>query len=204
MADTNSSASTTTETNRPEETDPDGRFNLVISTAVTVLATLLGIFNVKDGNITQAMSQEQSKTVDSWAYYQAKSTKQHVAENTLNLMRLEKVKTGHSPAFGTALDAEIAALQTRIEVLIKEKEQIKKQAEDHEKNYDALNYRDDQFDIAEAGIDIGIAMLGVSGMTRSRWMALLAGVFGLFGAAVGLAGFFELPFHPNVIAQWLS
>ncbi|MEO5362128.1 MAG: DUF4337 domain-containing protein [Magnetococcus sp. DMHC-8] len=195
----------TTDGNPPggDAKDRDARFNLEVSAAVTVLATLLGVFNVKGGNITQAMGQEQSKAVDAWAYFQAKSTKQHVAENTLQVLRLEKLK-GNPAEFNAALEQEIAALRAKIETLNKEKEQIKVQAEEHEKNYEALNYRDDQFDMAEAGIDIAIAMLGVSSLTGKRWMAILAGLVGLFGAISGTAGFFALKFHPDLVAQWLG
>ncbi|MBF0627191.1 MAG: DUF4337 domain-containing protein [Magnetococcales bacterium] len=187
-----------------EGDNPDARFNFVVSAAVTLLATLLGVFNVKDGNIAQAMSQEQSKAVDSWAYFQAKSTKQHVGENTLQLMQIEQSRAGNTAAFNAALEEKIAALQAQIKVWNQEKEQIKKQAEEHEKNYESLNYRDDQFDMAEASIDIAIAMLGVSSLTNRRWMAMLAGVFGGFGMLAGVAGFFEWEFHPQVIAQWLG
>ena len=37
------------------------------------------------GNVNQAMQQAQTKSVDTWAFYQAKSTKQHVAEASLSV-----------------------------------------------------------------------------------------------------------------------
>jgi 2-methylcitrate dehydratase PrpD len=52
------------------------RLNHVIAALVAVLATMMALFNVKDGNIVQAMAQAQARTVDSWTYFQAKSTKQ--------------------------------------------------------------------------------------------------------------------------------
>ncbi|MEO5344748.1 MAG: DUF4337 domain-containing protein [Magnetococcus sp. YQC-9] len=66
------------------------------------------------------------------------------------------------------------------------------------------SYRDDQFDMAEAGIEIAIALLSISALTRRRWLTGVASVFALFGVATGLAGFFGLPFHPDLVAQWLG
>ena len=47
------------------------------------------------------------------------------------------------------------------------KEELKAQAEQAQKNYDALNYRDDQFDLASAAIAIAIALLAVTALTHS-------------------------------------
>ncbi|MBF0160792.1 MAG: DUF4337 domain-containing protein [Magnetococcales bacterium] len=186
------------------EHDPDARFNWGVSIAVTLLATLLGVLNVTGGNTAQAMSQEQSKAVGAWNYFQAKSTKQHLAEHTLQSMRLEQLRGGHSAEFRAALESQIAALHTQIATLVTEKEQIKEQAEGHEKQYTVLNARDDQFDVAEASINIALALLGISGVMRARWMLIPSFLVGLIGVVSGVAGFLELPWHFTRIAQWLS
>jgi len=53
--------------------------NSVIAVLVAVIATLMALCNIKDGNIVQAMAQAQARGVDAWSYFQAKSTKQHLA-----------------------------------------------------------------------------------------------------------------------------
>jgi hypothetical protein len=57
---------------------------------VAVSATFMALCNVKDGNIVQAMSQAQANALDSWSYFQAKSTKQSIAENSLELLKLQR------------------------------------------------------------------------------------------------------------------
>ncbi|MBF0185441.1 MAG: DUF4337 domain-containing protein [Magnetococcales bacterium] len=192
----------------PNETDraaEEERYNNITSALVTVLAILMGIFNVKDGNIAQAMSQAQVKAADTWAYYQAKSTKQNIADNQLQSLLLDQVRsTGAAADYLSALHERIATARQEIERYQKEKEALQQQAKDWEKTYEDLNFRDDQFDMAEAGMGIAIAMLGISALTRHRWLLLLAIFFGGFGSLLGFAGFFGWEIHPDILAQWLS
>lgn len=51
-----------------------------ISIIVALSATFLTICNIKDGNIVQAMGSAQAEGIDDWAYFQAKSTKEHVGQ----------------------------------------------------------------------------------------------------------------------------
>jgi hypothetical protein len=188
----------------PSASDEE-RFNNVTSVLVALLAIMMGIFNVKDGNIAQAMSQAQIKATDTWAFYQAKSTKQNIAENHLQTLLLEKVRTeGGKPEYLAALDGRIATMRQEIERYQKEKEALQQQAENWEKSYEQLNFRDDQFDMADASMGIAIAMLGIGALTRHRWLMAVATLFGGFGTFVGVAGFFGWNFHPDILAQWLS
>ena len=57
----------------------ESRLNTAIAALVAISATLMALNNVKDGNIVQAMQQAQASSVDEWAYYQAKGTKQNLA-----------------------------------------------------------------------------------------------------------------------------
>ena len=57
----------------------DSRLNSIVAILVALAATLMGLDNIKDGNITQAMAQAQTRAVDAWSFYQAKSTKQNLA-----------------------------------------------------------------------------------------------------------------------------
>src|SRR5438128_12468762 len=65
------------------------KINSRVALFVAIAATFMAICNVKDGNIVQAMSQAQAKSLDSWSYFQAKSTKQSIAENALQMLKLQ-------------------------------------------------------------------------------------------------------------------
>jgi hypothetical protein len=180
--------------------------NSVIALLVALIATFMALCNIKDGNIVQTMSQQQAKAVDSWAYYQAKSMKQNLAESVLDQLTMQKETAGAalSAAAAALLDKKIAFYAGKVKQYESEKEGIKKEAEGAEAEYDRLGVHDDQFDISEAGLSIAIALLGVSALTRKKWLVYVAGVFALLGLFLGLAGFLGWAFHPDAVAKILT
>lgn len=180
-----------------------GRLNSIIAILVALAATCMALDNVKDGNIGQAMAQAQAKSVDTWSYYQAKSTKQNLAESTLDeLQTMQSISTVHTnDAIIEKKIADYRALAARYE---KEKGEIKAEAEGYQKEYDALNMRDDQFDLSDAAFSLAIALLGITALTRKPWLIYMASAFLAVGVIFGLAGFFNWPLHPDRIMSWLS
>src|SRR5262249_9364291 len=136
-----------------------GKFtlNAVVAISVAVTATCSALLHVKDENISEKMSHVQAKEVDAWAYYQAKGTKLNIAEAALDNLRLERDLT---PGLGAEargiFDRKIAAYEEKIRHYEAEKEKIKETAEGYEAEYDRLEARDDQFDIAEATASVAI------------------------------------------------
>ena len=55
---------TIAETVETAENKPESRLNSVIAALVAVLATFMALSNIKDGNIVQAMAQEQAASID--------------------------------------------------------------------------------------------------------------------------------------------
>src|ERR1700712_3813474 len=99
--------------------------NNVIAVLVALLATFMALCNIKDGNIVQAMSQEQAKAVDQWAYYQAKGMKQNLAESVLDQLQLQKqMSPGLAGPAAALLDKEIATYTANVKKYVKEKEDI--------------------------------------------------------------------------------
>ena len=58
----------------------DKRLNRLVAITVVVFSVFMGICNIKDGNLVQAMQQAKADSVDSWGEYQATKTKLHIAE----------------------------------------------------------------------------------------------------------------------------
>ncbi|MBV9883021.1 MAG: DUF4337 family protein, partial [Sphingomonadaceae bacterium] len=58
----------------------DKRLNRWVAITVVILSVFMGLCNIKDGNIVQAMQQAQANAVDTWGQYQATRTKTHIAE----------------------------------------------------------------------------------------------------------------------------
>src|SRR5213075_2255457 len=68
----------------------ESRLQSIVALAVALAATFMAICNVKDGNIVQAMQQDQANAVDQWAYYQAKGMKENLAESVLDQLTLQR------------------------------------------------------------------------------------------------------------------
>jgi hypothetical protein len=180
------------------------RLHSIVAILVALAATLMALDNIKDGNITQAMAQAQTHAVDAWSYYQAKSTKQNLAEATIDQLQALRATTSGGNAGLADLDKRIASYQAQAARYEKEKADIKAQADGYQHEYDRLNLHDDQFDLSDAGLSVGIALLGVTALTRKRWLLGLAGAFLLVGVTFALAGFFAWPLHPDALMSWLS
>ena len=181
--------------------ESDSRLNSIIAALVAVAATFMALCNVKDGNITQGMAQAQAKAIDQWSYYQSKGTKLNIAENALDQLTLQKAIT---PAAAALIDARIALYEKQIAKYQREKEEIRRIAEASQKEYDALNFHDDQFDMSDACLSVAIALFGITALTKKRWLIVLACTFMLLGVVFGLAGFFSWKIHPDFFARWLS
>ena len=186
--------------------DDESRLNTVVAIAVSIVATCTALCNVKDGNIVQAMAQAQANAVDAWTYYQSKSTKQNLAESIADQLTIERDVAGASlsPESRALFDRKIAEYKAKAKQYDAEKSEIKQQAEGFQKQYDLLNVHDDQFDMAEAGFSIAIALLGVTALTKKRWMLLVAGTFTAFGFVLSAAGFLGKDLHPDWLAKLLG
>ena len=178
------------------------RLNSVVAILVALAATCMALTNIKDGNIVQNMTQAQAKTVDAWSYYQAKGTKQNIAEATYDQLVALKATTGGRA--NPELDKKIESYREQAIKFEKEKATIKADAEGYQKLYDALNLHDDQFDLSDAAFSVAIALLGVTALTQKRWLLGLAALFLAVGVIFGLAGFLEWSIHPDGVMSWLS
>jgi hypothetical protein len=78
------------------------------------------------------------------------------------------------------------------------------QARQDQANYDALNFRDDQFDLSDAALALALSLLALTSLTRERWLYLAALVPTAIGVFYGAAGLFGLPFHPSWLTSLLS
>ena len=170
-----------------------GSFGNVIALLVALAATFVAISSVKDRNITLRMNQAQAKAIDTWNYYQAKSMKQNLAEATLDQMTAVK-----------AAPESIEHYKKSAARYEKEKDQVKEEAEGYEKKYEELNGQHDLFDLSDAAMSVAIALLGVTALTRKKWLLGVAGVFLVLGAFFGVSGFLNLPIHPESAVKWLA
>jgi len=179
----------------PIEESSKSKINSRVALFVAITATFMALCNVKDGNIVQAMSQAQARSIDAWSYFQAKSTKQSIAENAMELLKLQ------GNAANTAIIKKYEEQVARYE---KEKNDIKQQAEGFQKEYDDINLFDDQFDMTDALLTISIAMFGITSLTQKKWLLYFAASISILGTILGLAAFMKISLHSDLVSKILG
>lgn len=179
----------------PLEQADKSKINSRVALFVAITATFMALCNVKDGNIVQAMEQAQANGIDAWSYFQAKSTKESIAENTLESLKLQNVSS----------NAEvIKKYEEQIIRYEKEKQEIKAQAEGFKKEYNDINLFDDQFDMTDALLTISIAMFGITSLTQKKWLLYFSAIVALTGITLGLAAFMKISLHSDFISRILG
>ena len=190
----------------PEESkssDPAAsRLNMAVAITVAILATFMGICKVKDDNIVQAMQQAQANKLDHWAFYQARNIREELAKATVVQLQLAAVSrpAAEQAGYQEAIKKyeQLAAEQSR------KKEELRALAEQDQKDYDAANFKDDQFDLSDALIAIAIALLAMTALTRQKWLFVVALIPTGFGVFMGLAGLLGWGVHPDALVRLLS
>lgn len=176
--------------------------NPAVAITVALLATFMGICKVKDDNIVQAMQQTQADKLDNWQFYQARNIREEVAKSTLTQLRLQALAAPQN--LKQAYEEQIRSYEELILSQNQKKEELKVQAEKNQATYDALNFRDDQFDLSDAAIAIAISLLAVASLTELPLLFWLALVPSGFGVVMGLAGLIGWGIHPEALVKLLT
>ena len=173
-----------------------------VAITVALLATFLGVCKVKDDNIVQAMQQAQADKLDHWNFYQARNIREEVADATL--VQLKLAGASAPAAQQASYSAAIASYERLAADQAQKKQLLRAQAEEDQRTYDALNYRDDQFDLCDALLALAISLLALTALTHKPWLYWLALVPTVCGVVMGLAGLIGWHLHPGALMRLLS
>ena len=169
----------------------DSSMNSRVAIIVSLVATFMALCNIKNSSMIQSMSKAQASSIDAWSYYEAKSTKENLALNTVELLKLQSQKVS---------DATLKAYADKIAQYERDKEAIKKQAEGYEKQYDGIHEFNDQFEITEALLSISIALFGITALTQKKWLFGFAVVLSSTGIILGTTAFFKI----SLLGEWVA
>jgi hypothetical protein len=191
--------------NAPGSNPAHARLNTWVALTVALLATFMGICKVKDDNIVQAMQQAQADKIDHWSFYQARNIRQEIAQSAVTQLAITRAAESNASAAQRAqVDSAIIRFKALVTDQATKKDSLRIQAENDQKTYDSLNYRDDQFDLSDTLIALAISMLALTSLTHKRWLFWIAMVPTALGVFMGLAGLLGWHVHPDSISQLLS
>ena len=174
---------------------PDRTLNRAVAVTVLLLSVGLALGKIKDDNIVQAMQQDMSTQVDCWSEYQATRLKLHSEQ-------IAAAEFGLNPA----APAQAAAAEARRDAAryARESAALKAQAQDAAADYNARGRRDDQFDLGDGFGSIALAVSAVAAVVESRRLLALGWAFGAAALLFVVAGFAELPIHPDRLVAFLT
>jgi hypothetical protein len=178
------------------------RLNSRVAIAVSIIATLMALGKVKDDNICQGIAKCQAGQIDQWSYFQAKSTKENIAQATLDQL---KVLRDTAPGVNRAqVDAKIAVYESDVAKYEKEKSVIKAEADALNEQQGRLESRDDQFDLSDAALSIALALMALTALTQKKWLLYVGLTFAVVGLVYTIAGFMSWNLSPGFVSRLLG
>ena len=180
----------------------NARLNTWVAITIALLSTFLAVCKVKDDNIVQAMQQAQADKIDHWNFYQARNLREDVAQ--IAVTELQLAAAAAPTAAQAAYQRAIASYTQVATEQAQKKNELKAAAENDQRTYDALNYVDDQFDLADALTALAISLLAMTALTHKPWLYTVALVPVGFSVLMGLAGLLGWHLHSDLIARLLS
>ena len=165
----------------------DKRLNRAVAATVVILSVTMALTNIKDGNIVQNMQQAQATQIDSWNEYQATRLKLH----------MEEIAAENGGAAAVRAVPQIAKYA-------KESADLKKAAQAAKDDYDHNNFRDDQFDLSDGFSSIALATSAIAILVETWWLLFFGWGAGGLSILFMVAGFANLPIHPDALVTFLT
>ncbi len=190
-----------TELPNPKELEEikEKRFHSTVAMITAVYAVILAFSSLGGNQAMKEMLLAQQQASDQWAYYQAKSIRQHLYQSQKTM--LENQLSLMSGTLGADRTAQVRATLKSFGVeqsrFAEEKKEIMHKARELEKERDKSRSKDPYFEYAEVLLQIAIIMASVSILADSLAVFSFSAVFALFGAflcANGYLQFVAIPF----------
>ncbi len=174
-------------------------FTKRVGLTTAVFAVLLSIAALVGGNNTKEIMLAQQRASNQWAYYQAKTIRQHLYASLTGLMELSLVERGGTmtPEAKRRLVDRVARMKAEVGRFKAEKAKIMKDARAQERLLALGQDRDPYLDYSQVFLQIAIilasiAMIAASGRFFIMAMAMAGG--GCLLLVNGWFLFFRIPF----------
>ncbi|MBJ6801117.1 DUF4337 domain-containing protein [Geomonas propionica] len=151
---------------------------LALSTVILAVCATLATF--KGGGFSTRSVLAQNQASDQWAFYQAKSIKQSLAETEQGQLERELLRTRENEV-AAAMEARVQALKGKIAKYDQEKAKIQDDAKKLEKERDDAQRHGRPFGLAVIFLQIAILLSSIAALLKKKiiWVA---------GVAVGICG----------------
>jgi hypothetical protein len=184
---------TSTSNDKAKDKSPSA-VEIWITRTTAILAVVAAISSGRLGACNLQAILEQGKVNDTWSYYQAKSLKQHEAEQTRDL--------------AAALSAGASQNQAALEQLKQrmDDEARREQSEKDQQQQAALNFQKSRdhyvessfwFEISFAALQLGVILCTIASGARNKFSWTVGMVLGIVGLLFLLNGFHRIVSAPH-------
>ena len=169
------------------------KFHSKIALITAVYAVVLAVSSLGGNKAMKDMLLSQQQASDQWAYYQAKSIREHLYKS--QKMMLENVLLLLPTTSGADMSAKtraaLKALGEEEKRFAGEKKEISHKAKELEQERDRSRSRDPYFEYAEVLLQLAIIMASVSILADSRSVFFISVLFAMAGAFMCSNGYLQ-------------
>lgn len=163
--------------------------------ATVFLAVCATFSTFKGGGYSTLSVINQALASDQWAFYQAKSLKQHMQEFQLEQLQLQKLNVVPDSSVAKAYEQHIAEGETKMQKYEREKTEISDKAKGFETLRDEAKHHGKPFGIAVIFLQVAILLNSIAGLMNAKriwWTAIPVGLTGIVFFADGFFLFLKL------------
>jgi len=177
-------------------------FERRVALTTSIYAMILAVTSLGGNNATKEMLLAQQKASDQWAFYQAKSIKEHQTRGHRNQLELALEERGSNPSAVPRTRTESAIAQGLDEEkrYHAEEEEIQREAKEWEKERDRNQRKDAYFDFAEVLLQIAIVMASVSILADTPAVFHLSLILAAAGGLLSINGYWVLVKIPLLLS----
>ncbi len=168
-----------------------GREGWIVGVALTtaVLAVCTAISSLKASGYSTRIQVSTTMEANRWAYYQAKSIKEHSFRLQKDVFEMELKREAGNPEVRGTIEEKIAQYDGEIARYGKEKDEIKDDAERLVRETEVLKLHNTSFALAVMLLQVAILLSSVGALIRKKIMWFVGLLFGLFGLCYMVNGF---------------
>ena len=160
--------------------------------ATVILAVCATLSTFKGGGYSTQSVISQALASDQWAFYQAKSTKQHLYELQAEQLKLQALALPKENPAAWAYAEKEAEYRAAIGRYAAEKQEIQTRAHELEQQRDTAKQHGKPFGIAVIFLQVSILLNSIAGLMKARriwWASVPIGMAGLACFAEGFLMF---------------
>lgn len=161
-----------------------------VAITTTVLAVCTAVSSLKASSYSTKVQIYTTRQADAWAYYQAKSIKEHTFRLQKESFEFDRILAGSNPEAQEYAEKRIKKYEEEVARYQKEKGEIEDQAKSLQKEENIFKEHNASFALAVMMLQVAILMSSIAALMTWKYMWFLGLMFGTIGLVYMVNGFY--------------